>query len=100
MTFDADQRALHKGIAFIVAASWWGSAFTLLYGLATNRWTAFALTASTSVVLWICLRIVSAVRLSHHWDRLASRPPPRRAPHEPPPWHREYRVSTAPPQSE
>ena len=66
MTFDADQRALHKGIAFIVAASWWGSAFTLLYGLATNRWTAFALTASTSVVLWICLRIVSAVRLSHH----------------------------------
>ena len=41
MTFDPDRRAPHDRIAFIVTASWWGSACTLLYGLATNRWTAF-----------------------------------------------------------
>ena len=100
MTFDPDRRAPHDRIAFIVTTSWWGSAFTLLYGLATNRWTPFAFTASAGVFLWTCLRIVSAVRLSRHWDRLANQPPPRRAPHDLPPWHGEYRASTAPPQSE
>ena len=95
MTFDPDRRAPHDHIAFIVTASWWGSACTLLYGLATNRWTPFAFTTSAGVFLWTCLRIVSAVRLSRHSDRLANQPPPRRAPQDLPPWHREDRASTA-----
>ena len=96
MKVDTEQRAPHDCIRILVGASCWTNVLALLYGLATDHWSTFIVTAGTSTVLWFCLRVASAVRLSRHWDRLAAERAPQRAPHDRPTWDRGHNANTSP----